>query len=71
MSASFASLSADEIDACFEGLSDVLGVSNHLICGLVIENGDSGNFVVSTYVHDENSRGVKFLDNPLGRNTDS
>ena len=71
VSTSFTSLSADEIDACLEGLSDVLGVSNHLVRGLVIKNGDSGNFVVSTYVHDEDPRGVKFLDDPLRRDTDS
>ena len=27
--------------------------------------------VVSTHVHNEDSRGVKFLDNPLGRDADS
>ena len=71
VSASFTGLSADKIDACLEGLSDVLGVSNHLVRSLVIENGDSGNLAVSMCIHDGDSRGVKFLDKPLWRNTNS
>lgn len=35
-----------------------------------LRSGDRDGLVLSTYIHDEDSRGVEFLDDPFRRNTD-
>jgi hypothetical protein len=80
MSPSFTGLSADEVDADLKGFGNVLGMTDHLInsenavsvgcIGAKIRETGGGVGLFHTYVHDENSCGVEFLDYPLGRNAD-
>jgi len=72
MSTSLASLSADEVDANFEGLGDVFRMTDHLMGGenVVLAAGANERGWFSTYVHDENPRVVEFLDDPFWGNAD-
>ena len=71
VSASFTGLSANQVNTGFENLGDVLGMSYHLMGGGTVVLVGWLALGCLTYVHDEDSCGVEFLDGPFRRNANS